>query len=753
MSFTQPTLAWLLAISLQLLPCHGGTFWHVSDLHLDYAYVAGGNLSNWCHSNRDTPLDPSNDVVGPAGNYGCDSPYILVMSSLEAMHKFQPKPDFIVWTGDSAPHWREPSPPDQNYIMNVTSAVFTRLDQLFPGIPIVPALGNHDSTPPDQFPISTTEQKTPEYYIDLWKNGDFGKHIEAEGKESFQSCGYYSKVLYNRLRFVVLNTNIYYGDNYTKGEDPCGQLDWLNDTLQAANETVFIVAHVPPGAFERGGKLGFNINFNRPAENYHEINNRFVQIVSEERNAAKISGHLYGHLHTDTFRIFLDRARSADPRGVGFMAGSVTPVVWAKDGDPGTGVVGVNPSIRLFTYRDSDYRLMDYEEYSLDILEADIEEPSAGLPGIQGDGSADNRRGDQDQGSDRRKKRGVEDNTSQMSPAVPAVPGLPTVASIPAIPGLPTVDSIPAIPGLPTVVSVPAITVLPAVPLSNDTSMLSLNLPPFPDPLNATSEGATLAGDNSTSNDTNSAPANNDMEISPTNNDTAHAPANNDTVPAPANNDPLTVPVSSKAINDLTSRWQKLYVATEAYKVPDLTAASMFEAVQRMVREGPGGEVFQEYYRHNTAGHQRHQCKEECWGQHLCCITKLVEKELINCLQDTNSSNRFYYDVNGTLRAPPNDNDNLTKPPQTAGSTPQVEIEVVTGATNSKDVEKERIESTSYITSNAVSIFFGILGLLVLVTIGLLGYKKYKDSRYRNQEFLLTDSVFRYDGYSQLDDD
>ena len=51
------------------------------------------------------------------------------------------------------------------------------------------------------------------------------------------------------------------------------------------------------------------------------------------------------------------------------------------------------------------------------------------------------------------------------------------------------------------------------------------------------------------------------------------------------------------------------------------------------------------------------------------------------------------------------------------------------------------------------------------------GYKKYRDnryildtnlclgltkifaySRYRNQEFLLTDSVFRYDGYSQLDD-
>ena len=34
---------------------------------------------------------------------------------------------------------------------------------------------------------------------------------------------------------------------------------------------------------------------------------------------------------------------------------------------------------------------------------------------------------------------------------------------------------------------------------------------------------------------------------------------------------------------------------------------------------------------------------------------------------------------------------------------------------------------------------------LLLLALALL--------RYRNQEFLLTDSVFRYDGYSQLDDD
>jgi len=51
-----------------------------------------------------------------------------------------------------------------------------------------------------------------------------------------------------------------------------------------------------------------------------------------------------------------------------------------------------------------------------------------------------------------------------------------------------------------------------------------------------------------------------------------------------------------------------------------------------------------------------------------------------------------------------------------------------------------------------VGIFFGILLIaIVLVAVGF-GYKKYRDNRYRNQEFLLTDSVFRYDGYSQLEE-
>ena len=187
-------------------------------------------------------------------------------------------------------------------------------------------------------------------------------------------CGFYSKVLKfaeASLRMIVLNTNIYYSDNFTEGPDPCGQLEWLNTTLGESGEPVFIVAHVPPGGFERGhGEDGMEINFNSPKEHAHDINQRFVQILTEQRNAKKIQGQLYGHLHTDTFRLFLDSATRGEARGVGFMASSVTPVVWGHINQHESGVLGTNPSVRLFTYSNSDFRLLDYSHYSLDITEA-----------------------------------------------------------------------------------------------------------------------------------------------------------------------------------------------------------------------------------------------------------------------------------------------------------------------------------------------------------------------------------------------
>merc|ERR1712029_383714 len=67
------------------------------------------------------------------------------------------------------------------------------------------------------------------------------------------------------------------------------------------------------------------------------------------------------------------------------------------------------------------------------------------------------------------------------------------------------------------------------------------------------------------------------------------------------------------------------------------------------------------------------------------------------------------------------------------------------------DVKKEKMENTGSSVS-AVGIFVGIVLIALVILAAIFGYKRYRDNRYRNQEFLLTDSVFRYDGYSQLDD-
>lgn len=241
-------------------------------------------------------------------------------------------------------------------------------------------------------------------------------------------------------------------------------------------------------------------------------------------------------------------------------------------------------------------------------------------------------------------------------------------------------------------------------------------------------------------------------------------------------------------MNRLVAKWKLLYNATTAFNVTDLSPNSMFQAVEAMVTSGARGSLFQAYYRHNTAGHLTGSCKEECWRDQLCTITRLVEAELNSCLKATGTKGFFYKSellassTAATSLALPtttpdtvttslvdevaddivahvtNDNDNLTLPPlplTTPSPGVDIELEVSTSPPIRSDQPKvEPVpEDGGSVTTKAVSTVLGLLGMLVLCLLCALGYKKYRDSRYRNQEFLLTDSVFRYDGYSQLDDD
>ena len=59
--------------------------------------------------------------------------------------------DFVLWTGDSSPHWNNPAP-KWDYIYSVETLLVKLFKKYFPKATILPVLGNHDSYPPDYFP-------------------------------------------------------------------------------------------------------------------------------------------------------------------------------------------------------------------------------------------------------------------------------------------------------------------------------------------------------------------------------------------------------------------------------------------------------------------------------------------------------------------------------------------------------------------------------------------------------------------------
>lgn len=329
-----------------------GFFWQVTDFHYDANYSSTGDPSHMCHQGNNMKAG-----IGIYGNYLCDAPWLLVTAAIQGMYKIKSDPDFIVWTGDSIPHVDDKDlDPDKVYMLigNVTD----QLRQTFSNTTIYPTLGNHDPYPSNQMPYDT--DKSP-YYKRILNHSNWDMLLDHEAVQTFLKGGYYmaNPTQAKKLRILNLNTNLYYDqDKLTKGMvDPGDQFRWLEDRLNEAkkkNESVYIVAHVPPGMFELvEGMSWFYSEFNRK---YLDILLRYTDVIRAQ---------MYGHEHTDSFRILFDKeARPVSPI---FLSPAVTP--W-KSTLPGVGAN--NPSIRLFEYDRENGHLQRYKQYYLNLTEANI---------------------------------------------------------------------------------------------------------------------------------------------------------------------------------------------------------------------------------------------------------------------------------------------------------------------------------------------------------------------------------------------
>ncbi|XP_073759210.1 acid sphingomyelinase-like phosphodiesterase 3b isoform X2 [Callorhinus ursinus] len=292
----------LLKLLLFLAPwgvtrAEAGKFWHISDLHLDPDYKVSEDPLQVCPSAGSQPV-PS---AGPWGDYLCDSPWVLINSSIYAMKVIEPEPDFILWTGDDTPHV-----PNERLgeaaVLGIVERLTGLIREVFPDTKVYAALGNHDFHPKNQFPAGSNN--IYDRVAELWR-----PWLSNESIALFKEGAFYSEKLPGLSgagRIVVLNTNLYYSSNeQTAGmADPAQQFRWLEDVLTRASqakEMVYIIGHVPPGFFEKTrNKAWFREGFNE----------EYLKVVRKHHRV--IAGQFFGHHHTDSFRMFYNDAGHGD---------------------------------------------------------------------------------------------------------------------------------------------------------------------------------------------------------------------------------------------------------------------------------------------------------------------------------------------------------------------------------------------------------------------------------------------------------
>lgn len=382
-----PSLLLLLVVVVLLCPAtttaEPRTFVWFSDIHLDPFY---GTDQAAAYSIFHQECGPSAQAVPRYlyGNFGCDSPPLLIESLLQAASSLSqptikisedndnnsnnssttqqttnPPPqeaDFMVITGDFVRHDNDALQPDpMNATQTILKTVSQQIRQYFPTLPVALALGNNDVTPDYYFDIEQPREMLDMVYgglealFTITTTTTDDKLNTLVTDNSFQKGGYYAMNVTDRITILSLNTVVYSTNhqppehnNNNNEEDPLGQFAWLDDQLrQAAQQerVVYIMGHIPPtiGSFRHT-----QLWQDRYLERYYDL------MKHHHRLAGLVKAQLFGHIHTDEFRIH----KRIFPI---YLTSSFTPIY------------GSNPSFRVVTYDSETGDLLDYHVRYLDL--------------------------------------------------------------------------------------------------------------------------------------------------------------------------------------------------------------------------------------------------------------------------------------------------------------------------------------------------------------------------------------------------
>ncbi|KAF9318999.1 Endopolyphosphatase [Podila horticola] len=286
-----------------------GRFLHITDIHPDEHYIAGGSISSSCHRNSTDSDDDDLRIMRPGrtdggigGVYGspysiCDSPFSLSNATFDWIDKnLINNIDFVVWTGDNARHDSDNEyPRTQNEIEDLNKDIAKKFLEIFTPdkddpfqqrIPIVPSIGNNDVYPHNI--MQAGPNRILQHFSDIWS-----EFIPESQYHTFQHGGYYvSDVVPGKIAVVALNTLYFFNQNAavdgcTKEDEPgTDQMDWLEvelESLRMRKMTAYLTGHVPPA--RKSYSITCFARYTAIALKYQDV----------------IVGHLYGHANIDHF--------------------------------------------------------------------------------------------------------------------------------------------------------------------------------------------------------------------------------------------------------------------------------------------------------------------------------------------------------------------------------------------------------------------------------------------------------------------
>lgn len=325
-------VAFVIALAPRACNAETGRFLWFSDLHYDPFY---SQADAWV--TRGTSCSSAN--APSEGQVECDAPLSLIRSALRAAKDALPSPDFILVTGDISRHGMDRLPTAETALTDIFNQIGHVFRGVFPRTSIVWCLGNNDAI--------------ADYYLDvddpkvlrMAMDSSLKSFMAKSEVETFRRGGYFSRPMRNNVKMIALNTVMYSMNHQPRylGDDPLGQFEWLRKKLErikAEGGHVMIASHIPPTT---GSYRHSQFWQNRYMKQY---------LALVEEYSETITAQLFGHLHSDEYRLLPLQSQNASPI---LLTSSVTPIF------------GGNPSFRIVEYDNRDGAVQNFQTWYLDL--------------------------------------------------------------------------------------------------------------------------------------------------------------------------------------------------------------------------------------------------------------------------------------------------------------------------------------------------------------------------------------------------